>query len=64
MCTAFSTRQFINNTKGDPKIVRAEKKKGRVHLAWMCKLYLNQMSEGRSFLHVIRPMRLRGMSHA
>ena len=51
MCTAFGTWQFINNTKRDPKIVRAEKKKGRVHLAWICKLHLKQMSEGRLFLH-------------
>ena len=47
MCTPFSTWQFINNTQRDPKIVIAEKKKGRVHLACMCKLYLKRMSEGR-----------------
>ena len=34
-----------------PRIVAREKKSGRVHLAWMCKLYLKQLSEGRLFLH-------------
>ena len=51
MCTAFSTWQYINNKKRDPKIVESEKKSGRVHLAWMCKLYRKQISEGRLFLH-------------
>ena len=51
MCTAFSSWQFINDKKRTPKIVETEKKSGRVHLAWMCKLYLKQMSEGRLFPH-------------
>ena len=52
LCTAFSTWQFINDKKRDPKVVESEKKAGRVHLAWMCKLYIKQMSEGRLFLHM------------
>jgi hypothetical protein len=51
MCTAFSAWQYINNKKRDPQIVESEKKSGRAHLAWMCKLYRKQMSEGRLFLH-------------
>ena len=38
MCTAFSTWQLINDKKRDPKIVKSEKKSGRGHLSWMCKL--------------------------
>ena len=30
MCTAFSTWQYINDKKRDPKIVESEKKSGRV----------------------------------
>ena len=51
MCTAFSTWQYINDKKRDPVVVESEKKAGRVHLAWMCKLYLKQMAAGRLFLH-------------
>ena len=51
MCTTFSTWQFMNDKKRDPNIVESEKKSGRVHLAWMCKLYPEQMLEGRLFLH-------------
>ena len=35
----------------DPKIVARERKSGWVHLAWMCKLYRKQLSEGRLFVH-------------
>ena len=51
MCTAFSTWQFINNTKRDPTIVAAELAAGRLHLAWMCKMYQKQVAAGRLFLH-------------
>ena len=51
MCTAFSTWQFINNTKRDPNIVAREKAAGRMHLAWVCKMYLKQIQAGRFFLH-------------
>ena len=44
MCTPFSTWQFINDRKRDPATVEAEKRAGRDHLAWMCKLYLKQMA--------------------
>ena len=66
MCTAFSTWQFSNAKKRDPKIVESEKKSGRVHLAWMCKWYLKQMSQGRLFLHEhpAQRMRPRGTSRA
>ena len=52
MCTAFSTWQFINNKKRDPpNIVEAEKEAELAHLAWMCKLYINQAKVDRLFLH-------------
>ena len=51
MCTASSTWQFIINKKRDPNIVKAEKKAGLAHLAWMCKLYTKQAAAGRLFLH-------------
>ena len=51
MCTAFSTWQFINNTKRDPGVVAKELAAGRIHLAWMCKMYLKQLAAGRLFLH-------------
>ena len=51
MCTAFSTWQYINNKKRDAKVVASEKKAGRMHLAWVCKLYAKQARAGRLFLH-------------
>ena len=51
MCTAFSTWQYINNKKRDPRIVAAERKSGLQHLTWMCKLYKKQAQAGRLFLH-------------
>ena len=51
MCTAFSTWQYINNAKRDPDVVAKELAAGRMHLAWMCRMYLKQIAAGRLFLH-------------
>ena len=64
MCTAFSIWQFINDKKCDAKIVDSEKKSGRAHLAWMCKLYLKLCLRSRCSCMCIRLMRLRGTRHA
>ena len=45
MCTAFSAWQYINNTKGDPKVVADEKARGLRHLSFCCELYEYQCPE-------------------
>ena len=51
MCTPFSNIQNINRAKRDPRIVKEEIDKARLHLAWCCKLYRDQIARGAYFLH-------------
>ena len=58
MCTAFSTWQYINDPKRDPEVVAREKESGKMHLAWMCKMYERQLAAGEcdqlvSALHLV-----------
>ena len=51
MCTPFSNIQNINKARRDPAVIEDEVARGRLHLAWCCKLYRQQMSRGACFLH-------------
>ena len=51
MCTRWCSWQHINAHRRDPRVVTKEKEAGRMHLAWMCKLYRRQVAAGRLFLH-------------
>ena len=50
MCTAFSSRQRINDKIRDPAVVAAEKKGAVVHLEFCVELYKEQMRQGRYFI--------------
>ena len=50
-CTPFSNIQNLNKAKRDPAVVEAELVRGRLHLAWCCRLYLKQVARGAYFLH-------------
>ena len=39
MCTPFSNIQNLNKDRRDPGIVKEEKDRARLHLAWCCRLY-------------------------
>ena len=51
ICTAFSTRQRINNLIRCPVTVAAEKKRAVELLEFCMELYREQMRHGRYFLH-------------
>ncbi len=51
MCTAFCQLQCINFKRMDPERVRKILTRARMHLAFCCKLYRLQLSEGRHFIH-------------
>ena len=51
MCTAFSTWQHLNATKGDPVKIKEAYTRAMVHLQFSCEMYEIQVSGGRYFLH-------------
>ena len=51
MCTAFSTWQRLNDLRRDPEEVARAWSKAMKHLSFVCELYLEQLHEGRYFLH-------------
>ena len=51
MCTAFPTWQYINQSRRDPAIVEAEKRRAVMHLEFCIELYREQLRNGRYFLH-------------
>ena len=51
VCTAWCTWQRINNLRRDPETVAKELAKARVHLGFVLELYMEQIKEGRFFLH-------------
>ena len=51
MCAAFSSWQHVNNKVRDPAVVEQEITAGRLHLAFCCRLYAQQVERGCYFLH-------------
>ena len=50
MCTAFLAWQYINRAKRPADVVERELVAGKVHLAWCCKLYRDQIKLGVVFV--------------
>ena len=51
MHPALSAWQYINRAKRPADMVKRKLVAGRVHLAWCCKLYCDQIKRGAFFLH-------------
>ena len=49
--TPFSNIQHLNRGRRDPEVAMDEFDRGRLHLAWCCRLYRRQIERGAYFLH-------------